>query len=95
MHNFNGIKKAPPGTRCTEWGLVHTICCVHTNRKMEELEIIQKVFCAEIQNSILFILPLAHDLNYALYPDDGYYRLQKIMLLIRFPSCLEQAQQSQ
>ena len=44
---------------------------------MEELEIIQKVFCAEIQNGILFILPLAHDLNYALYPDDGYYRLQK------------------
>ena len=62
---------------------------------MEELEIIQKVFCAEIQNGILFILPLAHDLNYALYPDDGYYMLQKIMLLIRFPSCLEEAQQSQ
>ena len=56
---------------------------------------IQKFFYAEIQNDILFIFSLAHNSNYALYPDNGYHRLQIIMLLIRLPPCLEQAQQSQ
>lgn len=43
-----------------------------------------KHFCPEIQNSILFTFPLAHDSNYALQPDHGHHRLQIIMPLVDF-----------
>lgn len=48
-----------------------------------------EVFCAEIKNAFLFIFPSVEESNYPLYPDNGQYRLQIIMLLIRLPVCFQ------
>lgn len=89
------MKKKISWNKVYRMGTVHTTCLYACQQENVGAGNDPKIFCAEIQNGILFIFPLAYNSNYALYPDSGYHRPQIIMLLIRLLPCLEQAKQSQ